>query len=196
MTKYCRSFCAHSWVTVLFGNSQHIFDNKARQLVVTWIINQISNYCLTIVLPTVVVLSPDKTSYVIKKGQTLTTITCQASTCWPVCSFNWTGPNFSSASSALMITNIDKSNSGQYMCNATNVIGTTSSDVVNVAVQCKFKKYGTKSLGLSFIIWPYLLLHFSWCWGKLADTKRVIRRSQFKKDRQYNGQNEKKTKDI
>ena len=80
-------------------------------------------------------LSPDKTSYVIEKGQTLNTITCQASTCWPVCSFNWTGPNFSSASSALMITNIDKSNSGQYMCKATNVIGTTISDVVNVAVQ-------------------------------------------------------------
>lgn len=97
-------------------------------------------------------LSPDTTSYDIVKGQTLNTITCQASTCWPVCTFRWTGPNFSIAGSTLIITNIDKSNSGQYMCKATNVIGTASSSMVTVRVKCKFKKYATKSLGLSYII--------------------------------------------
>jgi len=91
----------------------------------------------------------------------LTTITCQASTCWPVCTFRWTGPNVSKDDSDLIIINIDKSNSGLYMCNATNVIGTINSDEVNVTVQCKFKKYATKSLGLSYIIWPYLPIYIS-----------------------------------
>ncbi|VDI00568.1 CD22 antigen [Mytilus galloprovincialis] len=69
------------------------------------------------------------------ENTTVENIRCTA-LCWPECSFIWTGPSgFISYGDILRLSNIQRSNSGLYRCQATNVVGTNYSNFIDIKVQ-------------------------------------------------------------
>jgi len=83
--------------------------------------------------PTIVTLSPYESTYLLRAGDSLGPITCSAE-CSPNCSYFWSRME----QSELLIANIQPSQDGEYTCNATNALGTSSSPPIFVEVQCKF----------------------------------------------------------
>lgn len=85
-----------------------------------------------------VTVSPALSVLTTTENATLQSITCTAK-CWPECSFKWTGPNnFIYNGTQLRLSNIQKKSSGQYQCQATNVVGTNYSNFFAIRVQRKF----------------------------------------------------------
>ncbi|XP_071173994.1 matrix-remodeling-associated protein 5-like isoform X3 [Mytilus edulis] len=82
-----------------------------------------------------VTVSPALSVLTTTENATLQSITCTAK-CWPECSFKWTGPNnFIYNGTQLRLSNIQKKSSGQYQCQATNVVGTNYSNFFSIRVQ-------------------------------------------------------------
>ncbi|CAC5385439.1 unnamed protein product [Mytilus coruscus] len=82
-----------------------------------------------------VTISPAISLFGATENATVGNISCTA-LCWPECSFKWTGPNnFINNGDELRLSNIQKSSSGEYQCQATNVVGTNYSNFINIRVQ-------------------------------------------------------------
>ncbi|CAG2214021.1 unnamed protein product [Mytilus edulis] len=95
------------------------------------------------VLP-LITISPPQSSYNVTIRRTLGPIQCVA-TCWPSCNIKWFGPKGSfNKNENLTLTNIQKTDSGQYLCQASNVLSTNNSINVKVTVQ-----YGPETIILS-----------------------------------------------
>lgn len=85
-----------------------------------------------------ITISPPQSSYNVTIRRTLGPIQCVA-TCWPSCNIKWFGPKGSfNKNENLTLTNIQKTDSGQYLCQASNVLSTNNSINVKVTVQCKY----------------------------------------------------------
>jgi hypothetical protein len=79
-----------------------------------------------------VIITPSTQSY------TLNQIQCTAD-CIPVCTMTWSGPNLpAGTTSVLSLQNMNRNQSGNYQCTASNDVSSNTSDVVNVVVQCKY----------------------------------------------------------
>lgn len=65
-------------------------------------------------------------------------ITCTA-VCIPDCTMTWDGPNLlGGTTSVLDLQNINKNQAGDYQCTAINSIGSRTSDIVTVIVNCMY----------------------------------------------------------
>ena len=85
-----------------------------------------------------VIITPSTQSYTLKETANLNQIQCTAN-CIPVCTMTWSGPNIPAGStSVLNLQNINRNQSGNYQCTASNEVSSKTSVVVNVVVQCKF----------------------------------------------------------
>ncbi|XP_052062630.1 carcinoembryonic antigen-related cell adhesion molecule 5-like isoform X3 [Mytilus californianus] len=82
-----------------------------------------------------ITISPAIPVFRVTENATVHNFTCTA-LCWPECSFKWTGPNnFINNDDKLRLSNIKKSSSGKYQCQATNVVGTNYSNFMEIKVQ-------------------------------------------------------------
>lgn len=80
-------------------------------------------------------ISPVTSSYNVTISGKLAPIRCVV-TCWPSCNVKWIGPNsFSYNGDNLTLANIQKTRSGQYRCQATNVVGANNSKYITITVQ-------------------------------------------------------------
>ena len=106
--------------------------------------NLLNNNALYLFLldgPESVTLSPPNTTYTVRVGDTIPSISCNAS-CRPQCTFMWTGPNVPyGTTNDLYLQNINKNQSGTFYCTATNEVGSKMSSNVVVDVRCKFILY-------------------------------------------------------
>ena len=60
--------------------------------------------------------------------------------CIPVCTMTWSGPNLpSDTTSVLNLQNINRNQTGNYQCTASNDVSNKTSVVVNVVDQCKYQ---------------------------------------------------------
>ena len=88
--------------------------------------------------PNMVIITPSAQSYTLKETENLNQIQCTAN-CIPVCTMTWSGPNIPAGStSVLILQNINRNQSGNYQCTASNEVSSKTSVIVNVVVQCKF----------------------------------------------------------
>lgn len=86
-----------------------------------------------------VILLPSTQQYTVEYGETIPAITCSAS-CRPDCKYMWSGPNDASfVLNLLSLPTIQKNQSGNYYCRASNEVGSMQSSIINVNVQCKYK---------------------------------------------------------
>lgn len=85
-----------------------------------------------------VTITPSNQSYTLKETENLNQIQCTAD-CKPVCTMTWSGPNLpSDTTSVLNLQNINRNQTGNYQCTASNAISSKTSVVVNVVVHCKY----------------------------------------------------------
>jgi hypothetical protein len=85
-----------------------------------------------------VIITPSTQSYPLKETENLNQIQCTAD-CIPVCTITWSGPNLpAGTTSVLSLQNMNRNQSGNYQCTASNDVSSNTSDVVNVVVQCKY----------------------------------------------------------
>ncbi|XP_071175377.1 hemicentin-2-like [Mytilus edulis] len=85
--------------------------------------------------PAAVILSPSTKQYIVTNGQTIAPINCSAN-CRPECSHMWSGPNVpSGAVNILHLEHIQKNQSGDFQCQASNKVGSVQSTIINVNVQ-------------------------------------------------------------
>jgi hypothetical protein len=85
-----------------------------------------------------VIITPSTQSYTLKETERLNQIQCTAD-CIPVCTMTWSGPNLPAGTTyPLNIQNINRNQSGNYQCTASNEVSSKTSVVVNVVVQCKY----------------------------------------------------------
>ena len=85
-----------------------------------------------------VTITPTTQSYTLKETENLNQIQCTAD-CIPVCNMTWSGPNLpSGTTSVLNLQNINRNQTGDYQCTASNDVSSKASVVVNVVVQCKY----------------------------------------------------------
>ena len=88
--------------------------------------------------PNEVNISPSTQSYTLKETENLNQIQCTAN-CIPVCTMTWSGPNLpAGTTSVLNLQNINRIQTGDYQCTASNDVSNKTSVVVNVVVQCKY----------------------------------------------------------
>lgn len=89
--------------------------------------------------PVAIILSPSTKQYTITYGESKTPITCKAD-CRPLCKHTWSGPDVPyDTVNVLSLQNIQKNQSGNFICNASNEIGYIQSSI-SVNVQCKLYK--------------------------------------------------------
>jgi len=85
-----------------------------------------------------VFITPSAQSYTLKETEHLNQIQCTAD-CIPVCTMTWRGPNLpAGTTSVLNLQNINRNQAGNYQCTASNDVGSMTSVVLNVVVQCKY----------------------------------------------------------
>ena len=81
---------------------------------------------------------PSTQSYTLNETENLNKIQCTAD-CKPVCRMAWGGPNLPAGiTSVLNLQNINRNQSGEYQCTASNDVSSNTSIVVNVVVKCKY----------------------------------------------------------
>ena len=91
--------------------------------------------------PNMVSITPLTQSYTLKETENLNQIQCTAD-CIPVCTMTWSGPNVpADTTSVLNLQNINRNQTGNYQCTASNDISNKTSVVVNVVVKCKYDIY-------------------------------------------------------
>ncbi|XP_021372040.1 hemicentin-1-like isoform X2 [Mizuhopecten yessoensis] len=84
--------------------------------------------------PSTVRLTPSTTSYTPIEGHAIPTVTC-SSDCNPVCTYSWAKDGQShKTGSDLQLTNIQRGQTGVYMCTASNGYGSRTSSDVSVTV--------------------------------------------------------------
>ncbi|XP_021366345.1 hemicentin-2-like, partial [Mizuhopecten yessoensis] len=94
--------------------------------------------------PSAAGLSPPATSYTLTERQTISTVTC-SSDCYPVCTYRWTKNGQShTTGSGLHLNNIQRGQTGEYRCTASNEYGSQTSSEVTVIVN-----YGPDTVTLS-----------------------------------------------
>ncbi|CAG2238260.1 unnamed protein product [Mytilus edulis] len=138
----CGPPCTFRWVgptsiinsSELFINSASRTDNgtyicEATNTIGTTVAN------ITIIIhygPDKVILSPNKTSFVLNEGSDVPSIECKAD-CQPGCSLTWIKPNGQEElTNVLILNNIKRNQTGTYTCNASNVIGNMVSAGVTI----------------------------------------------------------------
>ena len=85
-----------------------------------------------------VIITPSSQSYKLNETKNLKQIQCIAN-CKPICTMTWNGPNIpAGTTSVLNLQNINRNQTGNYQCTASNVVSSKTSVVVNVVVQCKY----------------------------------------------------------
>ncbi|XP_021340455.1 hemicentin-1-like [Mizuhopecten yessoensis] len=85
--------------------------------------------------PSAAGLSPPATSYTLTERQTISTVTC-SSDCNPVCTYRWTKNGQShTTGSGLHLNNIQRGQTGEYRCTASNEYGSQTSSEVTVIVK-------------------------------------------------------------
>jgi hypothetical protein len=85
-----------------------------------------------------VTITPSTQSYTLNETENLNQIQCTAD-CIPVCTMTWSGPNLpTGTTSVLNLHNINRNQTGNYQCTASNYVSSKISVVVNVVVQCKY----------------------------------------------------------
>ena len=100
--------------------------------------NNIALFIFLLDGPESATLSPPTTTYAVRVGDTMPSISCAAS-CRPQCTFMWTGPNIpGGTTNDLYLQNINRNQSGTFYCTATNEVGSKMSSNVVVDVRCKF----------------------------------------------------------
>ena len=88
--------------------------------------------------PNMVTITPSTQSYTLNETENLNQIQCTAD-CKPVCTMTWSGPNLpTGTTSVLNLHNINRNQTGNYQCTASNYVSSKISVVVNVVVQCKY----------------------------------------------------------
>ena len=88
--------------------------------------------------PNQVIITPSAQSYTLKETDSLNQIQCTAD-CIPVCTMIWSGPNLpSGATSVLSLQDINRNQTGNYQCTASNDVSSKTSVVINVVVKCKY----------------------------------------------------------
>jgi hypothetical protein len=88
--------------------------------------------------PNEVIITPSTQAYTLKETESLNQIQCTA-VCIDVCAVTWSGPNLpAGTTSVLSLQNINRNQTGNYQCTASNDFNSKTSVVVNVVVQCKF----------------------------------------------------------
>ena len=103
--------------------------------------NDIALFLFILDGPESVTLSPPNTTYTVTEGDTMPSISCNAS-CRPQCTFMWTGPNVPNGTTKdLYLQNINRNESGTFYSTATNEVGSKMSPNVVVDVRCKFILY-------------------------------------------------------
>ena len=91
--------------------------------------------------PNLVIITQSTLSYTLKETENLNQIQCIAD-CIPVCTVIWNGPNLpAGTTSVLNLQNINRNQTGNYQCTASNDVSSKTSVVVNVVVQCKYWIY-------------------------------------------------------
>lgn len=85
------------------------------------------------------IISPNQVNYIVNESNSIFPILC-TSDCKPRCIMTWSGPNLpGDISSVLNLPKIVQNQSGIYMCNASNTVGSKISLGVNVVVNCEYK---------------------------------------------------------
>jgi hypothetical protein len=85
-----------------------------------------------------VIIMPSTQSYTLNETENLNHIQCTAD-CKPVCTLTWSGPNLpAGTTSVLDLQNINRNQTGNYQCTASNDVSSKTSVVVNVVVKCKY----------------------------------------------------------
>jgi hypothetical protein len=85
-----------------------------------------------------VIITPSTQFYTLKETDNLNQIQCAAD-CIPVCSMTWSGNNLPAGTiSVLILHNINRSQTGNYQCTASNDVSSKTSVVMNIVVQCKY----------------------------------------------------------
>ena len=88
--------------------------------------------------PNQVNITPSTQSYTLKETESLNQIHCTAD-CIPLCTMTWSGPNLpAGTTSVLNLQNINRNQTGNYQCTASNEVSSKTSVVVNVVVQCEY----------------------------------------------------------
>ena len=83
-------------------------------------------------------ITPSTQSYTLQETENLNQVQCTAD-CIPVCTMTWSGPNLSAGNtSVLNLQNINRNQTGNYQCTASNDVSNKTYVVVNVVVQCKY----------------------------------------------------------
>jgi len=82
--------------------------------------------------PDTVSITPTTSKYTEQIGDNIGPVNCSAD-CNPACSYTWSR----TGSSPLILNNLQKTDSGDYVCTATNSQGNKKSPTINVDVQCK-----------------------------------------------------------
>jgi hypothetical protein len=87
-----------------------------------------------------VIITPSTQSYTLKERENLNQIQCTAD-CITACTMTWSGPNIpDGTTSVLNIQNINRIQTGDYQCTASNDISNKTSVVVNAVVHCKYNE--------------------------------------------------------
>ena len=103
--------------------------------------NNIALFLFLLDGPESVTLSPPTTTYTVRVGDNIPSISCTAS-CRPQCIFMWTGSNVPDrTTNDLFLQNINRNQSGTFYCTATNEVGSERPSSVVVDVRCKFILY-------------------------------------------------------
>ena len=83
-------------------------------------------------------ITPSTQSYTLKETENLNQIQCTAN-CIHVFTMTWSEPNIPDGSTyVLNQQNINRNQTGNYQCTASNEVSSKTSVIVNVVVQCKF----------------------------------------------------------
>jgi hypothetical protein len=104
-------------------------------------LNNIALFIFLLDGPQSLTLSPPNTTYTVTEGDTIPSISCNAS-CRPQCTFMWTGPNVPNGpTNDMFLQNINRNQSGTFYCTAANEVGSKMSSSVVVDVRCKLILY-------------------------------------------------------
>jgi hypothetical protein len=90
--------------------------------------------------PSMVSITPLTQSYTFKETENLNQIQCTAA-CIPVCAMTWSGPNLPAGTTSAHLQNINRNQTGNYQCTASNDVSSKTSVVVNVVFKCKYYIY-------------------------------------------------------
>ena len=88
--------------------------------------------------PNQVIITSSTQSYTLKETDNLNQIQCTAD-CIPVCTMIWSGPNLTAGTTSVLdLQSINRNQTGNYQCTASNDVSSKTSVVVNVVVHCKY----------------------------------------------------------